>query len=36
MIVYAGECSENNPDAFADRNSPLIEHLAAAAKALRS
>jgi hypothetical protein len=34
MIVYAGECSENNADAFADRECPLIENLAIAAKAL--
>lgn len=35
MIIYAGECSENDLDAFADRDCPLIEHLAAAAKALQ-
>jgi hypothetical protein len=34
MIVYAGEYSANNADAFADSNCPLIETLATAAKAL--
>jgi hypothetical protein len=34
MIVYAGECSENDADAFTDRDCPLIENLAIAAKAL--
>ena len=34
MIVYAGECSENNAEAFADRDCSLIETLATAAKAL--
>jgi hypothetical protein len=29
MIIYAGECSENNAEAFTDSDSPLIEHLAA-------
>jgi hypothetical protein len=34
MIVYAGECSANNADAFADRDCSLIETLATAAKAI--
>ena len=34
MIVYAGECSANNAEAFADSDCPLIETLAAAAKAI--
>jgi hypothetical protein len=34
MIVYAGECSENNAEAFTDSDCPLIENLATAAKAL--
>jgi hypothetical protein len=34
MIVYAGECSENNAEAFTNRDCPLIENLAIAAKAL--
>jgi hypothetical protein len=33
MIVYAGECSENDADALADSDCPLIENLAIAAKA---
>jgi hypothetical protein len=36
MIVYAGECSAHNADAFADSDCLLIETLAAAAKAVRS
>jgi hypothetical protein len=35
MVVYAGKCSEDNSDAFADRDCPLIEHLAMAVKALQ-
>jgi hypothetical protein len=34
MIVYAGECSAHDADAFADSDCPLIETLAAAAKAI--
>jgi hypothetical protein len=34
MIIYAAECSENNLEAFTDSDSPLIENLATAAKAL--
>jgi hypothetical protein len=34
MIVYAGECSENNTEAFTDSDCPLIENLATAAKAM--
>jgi len=34
MIVYAGECSAHNADAFADSDCPLIETLATAAKAI--
>jgi hypothetical protein len=34
MIVYAGECSENNTEAFTDSDCPLIENLAIAARAL--
>jgi hypothetical protein len=34
MIVYAGECSENDAEAFADPDCSLIETLATAAKAL--
>jgi hypothetical protein len=34
MIVYAGECSAHEADAFADSDCPLIENLASAAKAL--
>jgi hypothetical protein len=34
MIVYAGECSENDADVFADGDCPLIENLAIAAKTL--
>jgi hypothetical protein len=34
MIVYAGECSKNDGEAFADRDCPLIETLATAAKAI--
>jgi hypothetical protein len=34
MIVYAGECSAHDADAFADSDCPLIETLATAAKAL--
>ena len=34
MIVYAGEYSEDNPDAFTDDDCSLIENLATAAKAL--
>jgi hypothetical protein len=36
MIVYPGECSAHDVDAFADSDCPLIETLAAAAKAVRS
>ena len=34
MIVYAGECSAHQAEAFADSNCPLIETLAAAVAAL--
>jgi hypothetical protein len=34
MIVYAGECCDNNAEAFTDSDCPLIENLAIAAKAL--
>jgi hypothetical protein len=34
MIVYAGECSENDAEAFADPDCSLIETLGTAAKAL--
>jgi hypothetical protein len=34
MIIYAAECQENEPEAFADRDCSLIENLAIAAKVL--
>jgi hypothetical protein len=34
MIIYAAECQENEPEAFADRDCTLVENLASAAKAL--
>ena len=34
MLIYAGEVSELNPDAFADRDCTLIENLATAAEVL--
>jgi hypothetical protein len=34
MIVYAGEITNRDPEAFADSNCSLIETLAAAAKAI--
>lgn len=34
MIIYAAECQENEPEAFADRDCLLIENLASAARAL--
>jgi hypothetical protein len=34
MIVYPGECSAHDVDAFADSDCPLIETLATAAKAI--
>ena len=36
MIVYAGEITKRDPEAFADSNCSLIETLAAAAKAVQS
>jgi hypothetical protein len=34
MIIYAAECQEHDLDAFTDRDCPLIENLATAAKAM--